>query len=56
MVEAPDLPAVGRMTAIAIQAQFAFMGIILFVTGITLDRGVMKRVGQVAFFAGDHRV
>lgn len=37
MIEAPNLPSVGRMTAIAIQPQFTFMRIILFVTGRTLN-------------------
>jgi hypothetical protein len=37
VIEAPDFPAVGRVAAVAIQPQFAFMGIILFVAGVAFD-------------------
>lgn len=37
MIEPPDFPAVGRMAAVAIQPQFAFMRIIFFVAGVAFD-------------------
>jgi hypothetical protein len=37
MVEPPDFPTVGCMTAVAILPQFAFVGIILFVAGIAFN-------------------
>ena len=37
MIEPPDFPAVGRMTAVAIQTQLAFMAIIFFVAGVAFD-------------------
>lgn len=37
VIEPPDLPAVGRMATIAVQSQFAVMGVIFLVAGITFD-------------------
>jgi hypothetical protein len=45
MIEAPDFPPVGRMAAVAIQPQFAFMGIILFVASVAFDGGIFIRRG-----------
>lgn len=45
MIKAPDIPAVGRMAALAIHTQFALMSIITFVAAVALNRGVLVVVG-----------
>ena len=37
VIEAPDFPAVGCVAAVAIQPQFAFVRIILFMAGVAFD-------------------
>ena len=56
VIEPPYFPAVRRMAAITVLPQFPFVTIVLFVTGIALQGGILVRRRQVAFLTGYDRV
>ena len=44
------------MAALAIDAQFAFVGVITFVASVTLNRGIFIVIGQMTFLARNSSV